>query len=176
MVLGRRAWFPLDINLGIQAEVWESFACLLANSKWGFTEEWLWLATLPYSSDWWRAAGGHPSGRFCFWISFRVTIEFMVLSLSKAHLPRSLRLDGQPALVRVLGFQTSSVYGWWSHFACWDLIATERFLFLLCLDIILSQRSKGNFMTWFVLWDTPSTMGLYIDRCLYVQSPRFELL
>lgn len=161
MVLDRRAWFPLVINFGIQAEVWESFVCLLANSKWGFTEEWLRLATLPYSSDWWRAAGGHPSGKFCFWISFRVTIEFMVLSLSKAHLPRSLRLDGQPALARVLGFQTSSVYGWWSHFACWDLIAFPRGL---------------KAISWLDLWDTPSTMGPYIDRCLYVQSPRFELL
>ena len=36
------------------------------------------------------------------WCSDRVTIGFLVTSLTKALLPRSLNLDGRPALGRVL--------------------------------------------------------------------------
>ena len=75
--------------------------CLLLRS--GFR-----LATLPYRPDWWIAAEmvvlleGSPLSTEERWSSDRVTIGFLVTSLTKALLPRSLSLDGRPALGRVL--------------------------------------------------------------------------
>ena len=66
------------------------------------------LATLPYRPDWWSAAEmvvlleGSPLSTEQCWSSVRVTIGFLVTSLTKALLPRSLRVDGSPALGRVL--------------------------------------------------------------------------
>ena len=90
--------------------VWESFRCILANSRRaamclllrsGFR-----VATLSYRPDWWIAAemvvlleGSPLSTKEC-WSSDRVTIGFLVTSLTKALLPRSLSLDGRPALGR----------------------------------------------------------------------------
>ena len=75
--------------------------CLLLRS--GFR-----LATLPYRPDWWIAAEmvvlleGSPLSTEELWSSDRVTIGFLVTSLTKALLPRLLSLDGRPALGRVL--------------------------------------------------------------------------
>ena len=120
------AWFPPNMMPGIQAKEFnlcltrpdncfswsESFRCILANSRRaamclllrsGFS-----LATLPYWPDWWIAAEmvilleGSPLFTEERWSSDRVTIGFLVTSLTKAHLPRSLSLDGRPALGRVL--------------------------------------------------------------------------
>ena len=92
--------------------VWQSFRCILANSRWaamcllqrsGFP-----MATLQYRPDWWIAAEmvvlleGSPLSTEDRWSSDRVTIGFLVTSLTKALLPQSLSLDGRPALGRVL--------------------------------------------------------------------------
>ena len=75
--------------------------CLLLKS--GFR-----LATLPYRPDWWIAAEmvvlleGFPHSTEERWSSDRVTIGFLLTSLTKALLPQSLSLDGRPALGRVL--------------------------------------------------------------------------
>jgi hypothetical protein len=58
--------------------------------------------------DWWSAAEmvvfleGSSIFTENLWSSFRVTIGFLVTSLTKALLPRLLRLAGRPALGRVL--------------------------------------------------------------------------
>ena len=77
--------------------VWESFRCILTNSRQaamslllrsGFR-----LATLPYRPDWWIAAEmvvlleGSPLSTEEHWSSERVTIGFLVTSLTKALLP-----------------------------------------------------------------------------------------
>ena len=66
------------------------------------------LSTLPYRPDWWSAAEmvvlleGSPLSTEQCWSSVRVTISFLVTSLTKALLPWSRRVDGRPALRRVL--------------------------------------------------------------------------
>jgi hypothetical protein len=58
--------------------------------------------------DWWSAAKivvlleGSPISTEELWISVRVTIGFLVTSLTKAFLPRLLRLAGWSSLGRVL--------------------------------------------------------------------------
>ena len=108
------------------------------------------LATLPYRPDWWSAAemvvlleGSHLSIKEC-WSSDR----FLVTSLTKALLPRSLSLDSRPALGRVL------VVPNFFHLRMMEatvLIGTvkaaEMFLYPspdLFLKTILSQRSTDN--------------------------------
>ena len=65
-------------------------------------------ATLPYRPDWWIAAEmvvlleGSPLSTEECWSSDRMTIGFLVTSQTKALLPRSLSLDGRPALVLVV--------------------------------------------------------------------------
>jgi len=169
------AWFPPDMTLCIQAKEFnlcfirpENFVShglrvlqvpfgLLLRS--GFR-----LATLPYRPDWWSAAEivvlleGSPLSTEQCWSTVRVTIRFLVTSLTKALLPRLLRLAGRPALGRVLVVA--------HFFHLWMIEATvligtfnaaEMFLYPspdLCLDTILSQRSTDNsldFMAWFVL-------------------------
>ena len=88
------------------------FRCLLANSKRavmclllrsGFR-----LATLPYRPDWWSAAEmvvlleGSPLSTEQRWSTVRVTIGFLVTSLTKALLPRLVSLAGRLALGNVL--------------------------------------------------------------------------
>ena len=115
------AWFPPDMTLGIQAKEFnlcfirpENFVshglrvlqvpfgnsrravmCLLLRS--GFR-----LATLPYRPAWWSAAEmvvlleGSPLFTEQRWSSVRVTIGFLVTSLTKALLPhRSVWPGGQ---------------------------------------------------------------------------------
>ena len=92
------------------------------------------------------------------WSSVRVTIGFLVTSLTEALLPRSLSLAGRPTLGRVL------VVPNFFHLRMMEatvLIGTfnaaESFLYPspdLYLDTILSWRSTDNsldFMAWFVL-------------------------
>ena len=166
--------------------VWESFRCLLANSsravmclplRSGFR-----LATLPYRPAWWSAAEmvvlleGSPLFTEQRWSSVRVTIGFLVTSLTKTLLPRLLSLAGRPTLGRVLVVP--------NFFHLWMMEATvligtfnaaDIFLYPsrdLCLDTILSWRSADNsldFMAWFVLWHALSTVGPYIDRCVPFQ-------
>ena len=115
------AWFPPNITPGIHAK--EFNLCLIRPDHFvypglrvlqvhfgklqplrsGFR-----LATLPYRPDLWIAAEmvvlleGSPLSTEEHWSSDRVTIGFLVTSLTKALLPRSLSLDGRPALGRVL--------------------------------------------------------------------------
>ena len=59
-------------------------------------------------SDWWSAVEmvvlleGSPISTEGLWRSVRITIGFLVTSLTKALLPRLLSLAGWPALGRVL--------------------------------------------------------------------------
>jgi len=89
------------------------------------------------------------------WSSLRVTIRFLVTSLTMALLPRSISLAGWPALEKI---------PWWFQtFPFTDELfigifnATEIFLYPspdLCLDTILPHRSTDNsldFTVWFVL-------------------------
>ncbi|KAK3510414.1 hypothetical protein QTP70_005910 [Hemibagrus guttatus] len=128
--------------------------CLLLRS--GFR-----LATLPYRPDEWSAAElvalleGSPLSTEKRWSSFRVTMRFLVTSLTKALLPRLLGLARWPALGRVL------VVPNFFHLRIMEatvLIGTfnaaEIFLYPspdLCLDTVLSLRSRENsldFMAW----------------------------
>ena len=66
--------------------------------------------------DWWSAAEmvvlleGSPISTEELWSSVRVTIGFLVTSLTKALLPQMLSLARQPALGRVSWwFKTSSI-------------------------------------------------------------------
>ena len=108
----RNAWFPPDVTLGIQDKEFNLgfirpeylvshglrvFMCLLANCKRavmclllrnGFR-----LATLSYRPDWCSAAEmvvlleGSPISSEELWSSVRVTIGFLVTSLTKTLLP-----------------------------------------------------------------------------------------
>ena len=92
------------------------------------------------------------------WSSVRVTIGFLVTSLTKAILPRLLSLAGQPALGRVLVvpnfFQLRMME---ATVFLWTFNAAEMFWYPspdLCLDTILSLSSTGNYfdlMAWFLL-------------------------
>jgi len=152
--------------------------CLLLRS--GFC-----LATLPYRPDWWSAAEmvvlleGSPLSTEKRWSSVRVTIGFLVTSLTEALLPRSLSLAGRPALGRVL------VVPNFFHLRMMEatvLIGTfnaaEIFLYPspdLCLDTILSRRSTDDsldFIAWFCSdmhcqpWDL-----IWTDVCLSKSCP-----
>ena len=113
----------------------ESFRCILANStamclllRSGFR-----LATLPYRPDWWIAAEmvvlleGSPLSTEERWSSDRVTIRFLVTSLTKALLPRSLSLDSRPALGRVLVVPNFPFTDDGGHCAHWDLQSSRIF-------------------------------------------------
>lgn len=90
---------------------WESFRCLLANSRrlscafyWEVASVW----PLYHRSDWLSAAEivflleGSPLSTEKCWSSVRVTIGFLVTSLTKNLLPRSLSLARWSALGRIL--------------------------------------------------------------------------
>ncbi len=188
------AWFPPDMSLAIQAKeinlcftmVWSpsvlltnsrrAVMCLLLRS--GFR-----LAILPHRPGWWSAAeivvlleGWSLSTEKC-WSSVRVTIGFLVTSLSKALLPWMLSLAGRPVPGRILVvpnvfylrmMEAAVLTGTFN--------AAEMVLFPspdLYLDTIWSQRSTNyslDFMAWFVLlWHALLTVGPYIDRCVPFQ-------
>ena len=150
--------------------------CLLLRS--GFC-----LATLPKRPDWWCAAEtvvlleGSPISTDELWSSVRVTIGFLVTSLTKSLLHRLLSFAGRPALGSVL------VVPNFFHFRMMEntvflgtLNAADIFWYPspdLCLDTILSRSSTDNYfdiMAWFLLWT------LYIQVCAYpnhVQSIEF---
>ena len=108
--------------------------------------------------------------------SVKVTIGFLVTSLTKALLPRFLSLARRPALGRVLVVQN------FFHLRMIEapvflgtFNAAEIFWYPsqdLCLDTILSRRSTDNsfdLMAWFLLRQALSTVGPYIDRCVPFQ-------
>ena len=101
---------------------------------------------------------GSPISTEELWSSVKVTIEFLVTSLTKALLPRLLNLAGRPALRRVL------VVPNFLHLRMMEVTvflgtsnAAEMFWYPspdLCLDTILSLSSKHNsfnLMAWFLL-------------------------
>ena len=98
--------------------------------------------------------------------SVRVTIGFLVTSLTKALLPQLLSLAGRPDLGRILvvpnffhlKMMEASVF-------LGTFNAAEMFWYPspdLCLDTILSQSSTDNSVAWFFLWHALSTVGPYI--------------
>ena len=121
--------------------------CLLLRS--GFH-----LATLPYRPDWWIAAEmvvlleGCPLSTEERWSSHRVTRGFLVTSLTRALLPQSLSLDGQPALGRVLvDSNFINLQMMEATVLIGSFKAAEMFLYPspdLCLETILSRRSIIN--------------------------------
>ena len=138
--------------------VWESFRCILANCRRAamclLLRSGFHLATLPYWPDCWIAAEmvvlleGSPLSTKERWSYDRVTIGFLVTSLTKALLPRSLSLDGRPALGRVLVVLN------FFHLRMMEVTlligtfkAAEIFLYPspdLFLKTILSRRSTDN--------------------------------
>ena len=99
---------------------------------------------------------GSPISTDELWSSFRVTIGFLVTSLTKALLPRLLSLAGRPALGRVL------VVPNFFHLRMMEATvflgtfnAAEMFCYPspdLCLDTILCLSSTDNsfdLMAWF---------------------------
>ena len=116
------------------------------------------------------------------WSTVSVTIGFSFTSLTKAFLPRLIRLNGRPALGRVLVVPN-----------LFHLRMTKATVFLgtfnaaemfwypspdLCLDTIMSQSSTENvfdLMAWFLLWHVHSTVGSYIDRCVPFQIKSNQL-
>ena len=119
---------------------------------------------------------GSPISTEELWSSVRMTIGFLVTSLTKALLPRLLCLAGLPALGRAL------VVTNFLHLRMMEATvflgtvnAAEMFWYPspdLCLDTILSLSSMDNsfyLMSWFLLWHALSTVGPYIDRCVPFQ-------
>ena len=114
---------------------------------------------------------GSPISTEELWISVRVTIRFLVTSLTKALLPRLLSLAGQPALGRVLVvpnfFHLKMIE---ATVFLGNFNAADIFWYPspdLCLDTILPWSSTNNsfdIMAWFLLWQALSTVGPYIDR------------
>lgn len=101
---------------------------------------------------------GSPISTEELWSSVRVTIGFLVTSLTKALLPRLLSLAGRPAVGRVL------VVPNFFHLRMMEATvflgtfnAAEMFWYPspdLCLDTILSRSSTDNsfnLMAWFLL-------------------------
>ena len=101
---------------------------------------------------------GCPISTEELWSFVRVTMEFLVTSLTKALLPRLLSLAGRPALGRVLVVSNSF------HLRMMEATmflgtfnAAELFWYPspdLCLDTILPRSSMDNafdLMAWFLL-------------------------
>jgi hypothetical protein len=119
---------------------------------------------------------GSPISTEELWSSVRVTIGFLVTSLTKVLLLRLLSLAGRSALGRVLVVPNF-----------FQLRMMEATVFLgtfnaadifwypspdLCLDKILSRSSTDNsftLMAWFLLCNALSTVGPYVDRWMLFQ-------
>ena len=155
--------------------VWEFFRCLLAKSKWTvmclLLRSDFHLATLPWRPDWWSAAEivvlleGSPIYIEELWSSVRVTIRFLVTSLTKVFLPRLLSLAERPALRRVLvvpnflHFRMMEANVFLGNFNAADIFWYHSPD--LCLDTILPRSStvnSFNLMAWFLLWHALSTV------------------
>ena len=113
-----------------------------------------------------------PNSKEELWSSVRVTIGFLVTSLTKALLPRLLSLAGRPDLGRVLVVLN------YFHLRMMEATvflgsfnAADIFWYPspdLCHDTILSRRSMVNsvdLMSWFLLRHALSAVGPHIDRC-----------
>uniref|UniRef100_A0A8C4TRY5 FERM and PDZ domain containing 2 n=1 Tax=Erpetoichthys calabaricus TaxID=27687 RepID=A0A8C4TRY5_ERPCA len=102
------------------------------------------LATLPFRPDWWIAAEmvvlleGSPLSTEDLWSSDRVTIGFLVTSLTKALLPRSFSLDSRPALGRVL--VVSNFFHLWMMEALCSLGPSKQQKFFCNLPQICASR------------------------------------
>ena len=109
----------------------------MANSRWAYMclllRSGFRLATLPYRPACWSAAEmvvlleGFPLFTELRWSSVRVTIGFLVTSLTKALLPRSLSLVRRPTLGRVLVVPNFFHTDDGSHCAHWDLQCCRHF-------------------------------------------------
>ena len=115
---------------------------------------------------------GSPISTEELWRYVRVTIGFLVTSLTKAL----LSLAGRPALGRVL------VVPNFFHLRMMEANAfmrtcnaAEMFWYSfpdLCLNTFLSRGTTDSFfdlMAWFLLWHALSTVGPCIDRCVLFQ-------
>ena len=128
------------------------FGKLQAGCHVPFIEEW--LQSGHSTIDWWSAAElavlleGFPVSTEELWSSLRVTIRFLVTSLTKALLPRLLSLAGRPALGRVLMvpnffhlrmMEATVVLGTFNAAEMLGFPSPD-----LCLDTILSLSSTDN--------------------------------
>ena len=105
---------------------------------------------------------------------YRVTIEFVVTSLTKALHPRLLSLTGRPALARILVLQNYFyVRMMEATVFLWPLNAVDIFGYHstdLCLDTILSLSSNDNsfdLMACFSLTCTVNCETLYRQVCAF---------
>ena len=128
---------------------------------------------------------GSPISTEELWSSVRVTIGFLVTSLTKTLVPWLLSLAGWPAVGRVLVVSNSFYLRMMEATVLLGTFnAADMFWYPspdLCLDKILSRSSTDNFFdlrVWFLLWHALSTVGPYIDRCVpfpnNVQSIEFK--
>ena len=125
---------------------------------------------------------GSPVSTKEFVSSVRVTIVFLVISLTKVFLPRLLILAGRSALGRVLvvpNFFNLRIMEATVFLGTFN--SAEMFWYPspdLCLNTILSRSSTDNsfdLMAWFLLRHLLSTVGPYIDRCVPFQIMSNEL-
>ena len=118
---------------------------------------------------------GSPFSTEDHWSSVRVTIRFLVTSLTKALLPRLHSLAARPSLgvlvvPKLLRFKNDG-----GHCVLGDLQCCTHFWYPspdLCLDTILSRRSTVNYLdliAWVLLWHALSTVRHFIDRCVPFQ-------
>ena len=103
------------------------------------------LATLPKRPDWWSAAemvvllDGSPISTEELWNSVRVTIVFLVTSLTNALLPRLLSLAGRPALHPFKNDEATVFFGIFNAAGIFWYLSPD-----LHLDTILSRSTMDN--------------------------------
>ena len=104
------------------------------------------------------------------WISDRVSIRFLITSLTKALLPRMLSLAGWPALGRVHNFRIMEASMLLGTFKAAEFFKPSPDL---CLDTIpslcSSASSSFNHMACFLLWYALSAVRPYMDRWMPFQ-------
>ena len=121
---------------------------------------------------------GSPISTEKLWSSVRMTIGFLVTSLTKALLP------WLPALGKVLVVPNFFHLRMMKATVFLGTFKAAEFLGDtspdLCLDTILSRSSMDysfDLMAWILLWHALSTVGPYVDRCVplpnHVQSIEF---
>ena len=132
--------------------------------------------------DWWSAAEmlvlreGSPISTKELWSSVRVTIGFLVTSQTKALLPRLLRGTRRSALGRVLVVPNFFHLRIMEHIVFLGTVVLQTVFGTLPPDLYLDTIPDNSFnlMTWFLLWNTLSTVGSYIDRCVPFQIMSIE--
>ena len=111
------------------------------------------------------------------WSYVRVTIGFLVTSLTKALPPIAQFGKAASSRKSLGGSKLLPFKNDWGHCVLGDLQCYRIICWYpspdLCLDTIPSPSSKDNsfdLMAWFLLWHALSTVEPYIDRCVPFQT------